>query len=62
MTTFQKCNYCIHEKVCSKRIQYESACNRISSAVDYSEKDLLIVNVRCAHYVPYQEVEKGGIE
>ncbi len=62
MTISQKCNCCMHEDVCSKKVQYESTCNRISSAVDYSEKDLLMVNVKCAHFIEKSGIKKGGVE
>lgn len=62
MNLSQKCNCCIHENVCSKKSQYNSACNRISNAVDYTEKDLVIVDIKCNHFAPHSVVFKGGVQ
>ncbi len=50
MILFQKCNCCAHEEICSKKESYKEVCNKVSSAVSYSEKNLIAVNVKCNHF------------
>ena len=62
MTISQKCNCCTHEAICSKKVQYESACKEISNAVAYAERDLLKVSIKCSHFMEQSAIRRGGAE
>ena len=61
MILSQKCNCCIHDAICSKKESYQLACKSISTAVAYTEKDLISVNVKCTHFTAVSAIRKGGV-
>lgn len=55
----QECNCCTHEEICAKSIQYKKACEKIQNAIDSFDEDLLVVNVKCRHFIPKTTQRRG---
>lgn len=60
MVYYKKCIECMHDGVCSKKVEYISACNRISNEADKVEKDAIIVDIKCSHYFKDERVRNLG--
>lgn len=60
MANCYDCSDCVHEAICSKKAHYQNACDRISREVNYTEAGLIIVDVKCSHFLKTTKIRMVG--
>lgn len=58
MTISQKCNCCMHEKICSQRDTYIDGCGIIAGSVKHFGCEI-DVHIKCPHFVANKPTEKA---
>lgn len=57
MVISQKCNCCMHEKICSQRDTYKDGCDDIIGSVKHFGCEIN-VHIKCPHFVVIEPKEK----
>ena len=72
MIISEKCNCCVHDKICSFKTEYLAFCEGISKYFYYPNPDChdtfkkikdssIDVRIRCPHMMPQSTIRKGNI-